>query len=86
MEASEADLKVGRVGEQTEFSLKMVKVDLRISDVITRHEFKRIFFSSISQFLSQLLEEQTSHMHALVEDIKVTRDLSKVATSSPYHP
>ena len=27
---------------------------------------------------SQLLEEQTSHMHALVEDIKVTRDLSKV--------
>jgi len=26
----------------------------------------------------QLLEEQTSHMHALVEDIKVTRDLSKV--------
>ena len=26
----------------------------------------------------QLLEEQTSHMHALVEDIKVTKDLSKV--------
>ena len=26
----------------------------------------------------QLLEEQTSHMHALVEDIKVTRELSRV--------
>ena len=26
----------------------------------------------------QLLEEQTSHMHALVEDIKVTKELSKV--------
>ena len=26
----------------------------------------------------QMLEEQTSHMHALVEDIKVTKDLSKV--------
>ena len=27
----------------------------------------------------QLLEEQTSHMHTLVEDIKVTKELSKVA-------
>ena len=26
----------------------------------------------------QLLEEQTSHMHTLVEDIKVTKELSKV--------
>lgn len=28
----------------------------------------------------QLLEEQTSHTHALVEDIKVTKELSKVGT------
>ena len=34
----------------------------------------------LSKFCTQLLEEQTSHMHALVEDIKVTRDLSKVAS------
>ena len=26
----------------------------------------------------QMLEEQTSHMHALIEDIKVTKELSKV--------
>ena len=26
----------------------------------------------------QLLEEQTSHIHALVEDVKVTQELSKV--------
>ena len=26
----------------------------------------------------QLLEEQTSHSHTLVEDVKVTKDLAKV--------
>ena len=30
----------------------------------------------------QLLEEQTSHMHALVEDIKVTKELSRVLKKS----
>ena len=30
----------------------------------------------------QLLEEQTSHVHALVEDIKVTNELSKVTLVS----
>ena len=32
----------------------------------------------------QLLEEQTSHMHALVEDIKVTKELSKVEIILKY--
>ena len=33
----------------------------------------------------QLLEEQTSHMHTLVEDIKVTKELSKVALAVCKH-
>ena len=30
----------------------------------------------------QLLEEQTSHSHTLVEDIKVTKDLAKVVKAN----
>ena len=30
----------------------------------------------------QLLEEQTSHSHTLVEDVKVTKDLAKVGNRS----
>ena len=33
----------------------------------------------------KLLEEQTSHMHALVEDIKVTKELSKVSDLDYLH-
>ena len=58
--------------------MMMVSHDDHVEDHDADHDHhNELLFHNFAS-PSQLLEEQTSHMHALVEDIKVTRDLSKV--------
>ena len=65
------------------YQVKVVMMNLLVShdhndDHVEDHDHhNELLFHNFASS-SQLLEEQTSHMHALVEDIKVTRDLSKV--------